>query len=164
MLHNHLVRMQPSHVLEASCHDTTRRGNWNWEQATLKCHAYPRPKSQTKSVYHTDTKPQSGHWGSRPGPTHYYRVSADSRYRLLRAGICLHIHKLKPQASIKNKIEKFHKLFDVYNTVVYLSSYIFTPFRYKVNKSLYLRFLNLFQKYPILTINPIANNQKWILK
>ena len=33
------------------------------------------------------------------------------------ARVCLHIQKPKPQASIKNKIDKFHKLFDVYNTI-----------------------------------------------
>ena len=43
--------------------------------------------------------------------------SADSRYRTPRAGVCLHIQKQKPQASLKNQIEKFHKLFDVYNTI-----------------------------------------------
>ena len=29
----------------------------------------------------------------------------------------LHIQKPKPQTSVKNKIEKIHKLFDVYNTI-----------------------------------------------
>ena len=42
---------------------------------------------------------------------------ADIRYRTPRAGVCLHIQKPKPQASIKTKIEKFHKLFDVYKTI-----------------------------------------------
>ena len=36
--------------------------------------AYLRPKSQSKTVYHTETKPQSGHKGSRPGPARYFRV------------------------------------------------------------------------------------------
>ena len=43
--------------------------------------------------------------------------SADSRYRTPRARVCLRIQKPKPQASIKNKIDKFHKLADVYNTI-----------------------------------------------
>ena len=42
--------------------------------------------------------------------------SADSRDRTKRVRVSLHIQKLKPQAAIKNKIEKIHKLFDVYNT------------------------------------------------
>ena len=43
--------------------------------------------------------------------------SADSRYRAPYARVCLHIQKLKPQATSKNKIVKIHKLFDVYNTI-----------------------------------------------
>ena len=39
-------------------------------------------------------------------------------YRTTRGRVCLHIQKPKPQASIKNKIDKFHKLFDVYNTIL----------------------------------------------
>ena len=34
-----------------------------------------------------------------------------------RARVSLHIQKPKPQASIKNKIEKFRKLSDVYNII-----------------------------------------------
>ena len=33
------------------------------------------------------------------------------------ARVSLHIQKPKPKASIKNKIEKIHKLFDVHNTI-----------------------------------------------
>ena len=43
--------------------------------------------------------------------------SADIRYRTTRARVCLHIQKPKPQATIKNEIEKIRKLFDVYNTM-----------------------------------------------
>ena len=39
---------------------------------------------------------------------------ADIRNRTPRAKVNLHIQKPKPQARIKNKIEKIHKLFDVY--------------------------------------------------
>ena len=35
-----------------------------------------------------------------------------------RAGISLHIQKPKPQTSLKNKIEKIHILFNVYNTYI----------------------------------------------
>ena len=31
--------------------------------------------------------------------------------------VSLHIQKPKPHASIKNKLEKIHKLLDVYNTI-----------------------------------------------
>ena len=34
-----------------------------------------------------------------------------------RARVSLHIKKPKPRASMKNKIEKIHDLFDVYNTI-----------------------------------------------
>ena len=43
--------------------------------------------------------------------------SADIRYRTMRARVCLHIQKPKPQATIKYEIKKIHKLFDVYNTM-----------------------------------------------
>ena len=43
--------------------------------------------------------------------------SADSRKRTLPARVSLHIQKPMPQASVKNKIEKIHTLFDVYNAI-----------------------------------------------
>ena len=43
--------------------------------------------------------------------------SADIRNRTLLARVSLNIQKPKPQASIINKREKIHKLFDVYNTI-----------------------------------------------
>ena len=39
--------------------------------------------------------------------------SADNRNWTLQARDSLHIQKLKPPANMKNKIEKFHELFDV---------------------------------------------------
>ena len=88
-------------------------------------HLYLRPKTQSTRVYHTETKPRSGHYGSRPGsqpgtwpditsrPHITAEYSVDSRNRTLWAKVSLHIQKPKPQASIKNKVEKIHKLFDV---------------------------------------------------
>ena len=43
--------------------------------------------------------------------------SADIRNRSSLARVRLHIQKPKPQASIKNKIGKIHKLFDVYDAI-----------------------------------------------
>ena len=43
--------------------------------------------------------------------------SADSGNRTPFARVGLHIQKPKPQASIINKIEKIHKLLDVYNAI-----------------------------------------------
>ena len=40
--------------------------------------------------------------------------SADIRNRTLQAWVSLNNQKQKPHVSIKIKIEKFHKLFDVY--------------------------------------------------
>ena len=48
---------------------------------------------------------------------HYYRVCCKQQDQDPGARINLHIQKRKPQASIENKIEKFDKLFDVYNTI-----------------------------------------------
>ena len=45
------------------------------------------------------------------------QYSTDSRNRKPRARVSLHFQKPKPQASIKNMIEKFHKLFDVHKTL-----------------------------------------------
>ena len=42
--------------------------------------------------------------------------SADIRNRTLRARVSIHIQKRKPPASIRNKIKKFHKLFNAYTT------------------------------------------------
>ena len=53
--------------------------------------------------------------GQAPHITTEYSV--DSRKRTLLTRVCLHIQKPKPQASIKNKIDKVNKLFDVYNTI-----------------------------------------------
>ena len=53
--------------------------------------------------------------GQAPHITTEY--SADSRYRTPRARVCLHIQKPKPLATIKNEIEKIHKLFDVYSAI-----------------------------------------------
>ena len=50
--------------------------------------------------------------GQAPHITTEY--SADSWYRTPLARDCLHIQKPKPEATIKNEIEKIHKLLDVY--------------------------------------------------
>ena len=54
MLRNHLERMQSSNGSEASCHDT-RQGDQNREPAPPTRSAYLRPKSQSTTVYHTET-------------------------------------------------------------------------------------------------------------
>ena len=51
--------------------------------------------------------------GQAPHITTEY--SAHSRCRTTLARVCLHIQKPKPQVTMKNEIEKIHKLFDVYN-------------------------------------------------
>ena len=113
--------MQPSMGIEASDPDTTRQGDRNREPAPPTRDAYLRPKSQSTTVYHTETMPRSGHYGSRPVPCRILCIteeySADSRKRMPRARVSLHIQKPKPQANIKNKIGKIHKLFDVYNAI-----------------------------------------------
>ena len=97
--------------------DTTRQGDLSREPATPTHDAYLRRKSQSTTVYHTETKPLSGHYkvpGQGPHITTEYSVNI--RIRTPRARVSLHIQKPKPQASIQNKIEKFYILFDVYNT------------------------------------------------
>ena len=58
-------------------------------------------------------------WHKVPGQAPHITAdySADIRNRTPRAKINLHIQKPQPQVSIKNKTEKIHKLFDVYNTM-----------------------------------------------
>ena len=51
-----------------------KTGDRNREPVPLTHDAYMRPKSKITTVYHTETKPRSGHYGSRPGPAYYYRV------------------------------------------------------------------------------------------
>ena len=53
--------------------------------------------------------------GQAPHITAEY--SADSRNRMLRMRVSLHIKKPKLQGSIKYKIAKIYKLFDVYNAI-----------------------------------------------
>ena len=61
MLRIHLIRMQPSYGPEASCPCTARQSDQIREPATQTHDAYLRPKSQSTAVYHTETKPLSGH-------------------------------------------------------------------------------------------------------
>ena len=107
--------MLPSLVPEASFPGTTRQDDRIREPVIPTRDAYLRPKSQSTTVYHTETKPRSGHYGSRPGPGHHCRVFCRQQEQTLMARVSLHIQKPKPQASMKNKIEKIYKLFDVYN-------------------------------------------------
>ena len=60
MLSHNLACMQPSLGLEASCPDTTRQGDQIGKPVTPTRDAYPRAKSQSKTVYHTETTPRSG--------------------------------------------------------------------------------------------------------
>ena len=53
---------------------TTRQGHQIREPATPTRDAYLRPKSQSTTVYHTETKPRSGLYGSRSWPTHFHIV------------------------------------------------------------------------------------------
>ena len=94
-----------------------RQGDRIREPATPTREAYLRIKSKSTTVYHTETKPQSGHEGS--GHTQHITTehSSDTKEQTPRARVSLHIQKPKPQASIKNKKEKFHKLFDLHNTI-----------------------------------------------
>ena len=56
-----------------------------------------------------------GNYSQAPRITTEY--SSDSWTGAKRARVNLHIQKPKPQASLKNKLEKFQKLFVVYNTI-----------------------------------------------
>ena len=103
---------------EASFSDRTRQGDQIWEPVTPTCDTHQRPKSLSTTVSHTEMTPLSGHLGSLPGPTHYYRVVCRKWEQAAAGqGLSSHpvIHKSKPQAS-KKKIYEFHKLLDVYNT------------------------------------------------
>ena len=74
MLHIHFAQMHPSLGSEASCPSTTRQGDQIREPATQTRDAYTRPKFQSTTVYNTETKLQSGHYGSWTGPKHYFRI------------------------------------------------------------------------------------------
>ena len=119
MLRNHLVRMPLSHGPEASFPDTTRQGDRIREPATPTRDTYLRPKSQSKQ--YIILRRSHGQVTKVPGwaPHITTEQSADSRHRTPRARVCLHIQKPKPQASTKNKIDKFHKLFDVYGIQIH---------------------------------------------
>ena len=59
MLRNHLLRMEQSVRPEVTC-PGTRQGDRIQEPVTPTGDAYLRPKSQVKTEYHTETKPESG--------------------------------------------------------------------------------------------------------
>ena len=59
----------PRHLAPTQQDRVTETGNQH-----IRHDAYLRPKSQSTPVYHTETKPRSGHSGSQPGPAHYYGV------------------------------------------------------------------------------------------
>ena len=106
MLRNHIERIQPSHVSEASCHDTTRQGERNREPAPLTRGAYLRLSLRAQQYIilrrsHSQVTKVPSH-----SPHITIEYSADIRYRTPRAGVCLHIQKPKPQATIKNVIKK----------------------------------------------------------
>ena len=117
MLRNHLETKQPSHGPEASCPDTTKQGDRTREPAPPTRGAYLRTKSQ-RTTY-IILRRSHGQVTKVPGQAPHITTehSADSRFRKPRARVCLHIQKPKPQATVKNKIEKIHKLFHVYNTI-----------------------------------------------
>ena len=70
----------PSHMYSAiilawgvlPCHNKT--GQLNPGTSNFNNNADLSSKSQSRIVYRTGTKPQSGHSGFQIGPTHYYRV------------------------------------------------------------------------------------------
>ena len=101
--------MQRSLVPEASCPGTTRQGDRIREPISPTCDAYQRPKSQSSTVYHTETEPWSGHYGR----TLLQSILFADRNRTPQARVSLHIQNPKPRVRIKNRIEKIHKLFDV---------------------------------------------------
>ena len=96
----------------------TRQSDRIREPATPTRDAYLRPKSQSTTIY-IILRQSNGQVTKVPGlephiTTDYY---AENRNRTPHARISLHIQKPKPQASIKNEIEKSNELFDAYNTI-----------------------------------------------
>ena len=92
---------------------TTESGNQQLRQVThiwdqsLRAQQYITPRWRHDQV--TTVPGQAPHF-----TTEY---STDIRNRIPRARVSLHIQKPKTEATIKNKIEKTNKLFDVYNTI-----------------------------------------------
>ena len=113
MLRKHLERMQPSHGPEASCSDTqdrvTETGNQHLRHVT---HIWDQ---SLRAQQYIILRRSHGQVTKGPGltPDITTEYSADSRDRTPMASVCLHIQKPKPQATIKNEIEKIHKLIDV---------------------------------------------------
>ena len=96
MLHNHLVCMQPS---------------LDREPATQTNEAYLRPVSEHNSISYWDEATVM----SLRLPA-WHRILLQSILQTA-VWVSLHIQKPKAKGILKNKIEKFPKLFDGYNTV-----------------------------------------------
>ena len=114
MLRNQLERMQPSHGPEESCRGrfcVKETGNQHLRHVT---HIGDQSLSAKQYII---LRRSHGQVTKVPGQAPHITTvySAHSRCRMTRARVCLHIQKPKPQATIKNEIEKIHKLFDVYN-------------------------------------------------
>ena len=73
--------------------------------------------SEHNSISYWDEAAVRSLWFPARPPHITAEYSAGSRNRKRRARVSLHIQNEKPQARIKNKIEKIHKLFDVYNAI-----------------------------------------------
>ena len=75
------------------------------DRATETRNQHLRPKSQSKTVYHTEMKQRSGHLGSRPVPAHYYRVFCRQQVQDA-AGQCLSPHpETEASGNHKHEIE-----------------------------------------------------------
>ena len=115
MLRNHLVRMQPSlrHLAPAQLNKSTESGNQYLQHVM---HIWDQ---SLRAQLYIILRQSHGQVTMIPGQAQHITAvySADSRNRTPLARVSLQIQKPKPQASIKNKIEKIHKLFDAYNAI-----------------------------------------------
>ena len=118
MLHNHLVRVQPSHGHKASCPGTTSQGDRIRERPNSDWWRISETKvSQHNSIpYWDESTVRSLSFPARLR-TVLQSILQTAGTRTPRARVAFRIQKPKPQASIQNKTEKFHKLFDAYNTI-----------------------------------------------
>ena len=102
------------------CSGTTRQGVQTQETTTPTRHAYMRPKFRSTTIpsrRHGQVHMVPSQATTGPQSIALLQYSADSENRTPRAGVCLHVQKLRPQASIKSWIKKYPKLSAVYNKI-----------------------------------------------
>ena len=118
MLCNHLVSMPPSLGPQGILprYNKTGRSNLGTSNSNTWCISETKVSEHNNVSYWDKAMVRSLRFPARHHTILEY--SADIRNRMPHARVSFHIQKPMLQASIKNKMPEFHKLFDNYNKIL----------------------------------------------